>query len=498
MSKQSSTRVLQIPLNLESLVWAILILAGFTLFALSVYRAATYSFTVDESVDFGILNWDQRYSQMGNLSEPYVLEMSANLFGTSELSLRLSTLFGHALYLVCSLFLLKRVRSVLLRLSGFVLFNLNPFLLDFMFLARGYGLALGCLMLSVLLLTLSYEHRDKSRFVLYLFLSVLTGCLTVVANLSFLNFIVPLLLAVAWLLFTDSTLRRIEFRHFLPAAGIYAVAGGFLAFMLLKAFDLQTRGALSYGGHTGFLNDTFGSLFSSSRYFVSYSPQINTGVLLTVFGLFGAICLINLWMLLKRPKVPLAVLYSVLLIGALVLPILENTFLGVLYPLDRATLYYIPLFALALIATFDLVANKSFPAWMRSLALVAPSLVAVALVFHFFRSYDPHIVYTWRFNTHDKQVIEIINYDRVNMPSDRPLKLGNTWLYEPSMNFYRFTRGYTWLAPVTRDPINGTDFDYIYAYQEDLNKTPIPNSVVLAKFADTNTVLLRVIRENAK
>ena len=50
--------------------------------------------------------------------------------------------------------------------------------------------------------------------------------------------------------------------------------------------------------------------------------------------------------------------------------------------------------------------------------------------------------------------------------------LGITWLFEPTVNYYRLTRGLTWLNPVTR---NGPSIaaDYYYVMRDDLGRIPM-------------------------
>jgi hypothetical protein len=77
------------------------------------------------------------------------------------------------------------------------------------------------------------------------------------------------------------------------------------------------------------------------------------------------------------------------------------------------------------------------------------------------------------------------------MGAGRLLTLGDSWLLEPSLNFYRVTRGYSWLAPVTRAPLDARDYDYIYAFARDVDERTARRYVTVAAFPDTGTVLLR-------
>jgi hypothetical protein len=64
---------------------------------------------------------------------------------------------------------------------------------------------------------------------------------------------------------------------------------------------------------------------------------------------------------------------------------------------------------------------------------------------------------------------------------------------EPSLNFYRVTRSDTWLAPVTRDPVTAGHYDYVYGFEADVTQLR-DQSVRLASYGDTNTLLVRVNR----
>ena len=66
--------------------------------------------------------------------------------GSSEFVLRLPNLFGYAMFMAFSLLILQRAVRPTFATGGFLLLNLNPYVLDFFTLSRGYGLSLGFLM----------------------------------------------------------------------------------------------------------------------------------------------------------------------------------------------------------------------------------------------------------------------------------------------------------------------------------------------------------------
>ena len=81
--------------------------------------------------------------------------------GDSELALRLPSLAGYGLYLSFSVLILRSISERPVAIAGFVLLNLNPYLLDYFALSRGYGLSLGCLM-GALFFFLRFASRRVS------------------------------------------------------------------------------------------------------------------------------------------------------------------------------------------------------------------------------------------------------------------------------------------------------------------------------------------------
>jgi len=114
-------------------------------------------------------------------------------------------------------------------------------------------------------------------------------------------------------------------------------------------------------------------------------------------------------------------------------------------------LYYLPLYALALLSGFHALAHLSGRPWIKGAAALLPATMALALTWHFYCGFSLHHCHTWFYDAHNKEAIEILAQDREQHSPLRRVRLGNNWLLEPSLNFYRLTHHYTWLDPVTRD-----------------------------------------------
>jgi len=76
--------------------------------------------------------------------------LATQIFGTSELTVRLPALLGATLYITASYRLCRLLsRSLVLQLALFVCLVYNPFIFDYLVTARGYALALGLLMWAI-------------------------------------------------------------------------------------------------------------------------------------------------------------------------------------------------------------------------------------------------------------------------------------------------------------------------------------------------------------
>ena len=110
-------------------------------------------------------------------------KLVAALTGPSELALRVPALAGYALYVWFSARLLQHHTSRIVAIAGLLLLNLNPYLLDFFGLSRGYGLSIGFMMGALYFL---FTNQLPRMFVF--------ATAAVLANFSMLNIYVGLVL----------------------------------------------------------------------------------------------------------------------------------------------------------------------------------------------------------------------------------------------------------------------------------------------------------------
>ena len=96
--------------------------------------------------------------------------------------------------------------------------------------------------------------------------------------------------------------------------------------------------------------------------------------------------------------------------------------------------------------------------WL-SRALLAPLLpVALLCVVQFTLQFQTSHYGQWRYDAGTRELVgRIRRLHRVH--ADKPVRLGISWVLEPSINFYRKMYRLGWMAPVTRDGPKGR-YDY--------------------------------------
>jgi len=173
------------------------VIAGVALFLLAyvVLRAVRVNLTYDEALTYGnyltgdLLHVFNFSSTNNHLLNSFLARFFYILGGNIEWVLRLPNLLGYGLYLAFSFLILNKLPNKVLAVGGFLLLNLNPYVLDFFSLCRGYGLSLGFLMAAFFFYISFLEKMLQQKEVRYRDLSWSFGmsACSVLANYVLLN-----------------------------------------------------------------------------------------------------------------------------------------------------------------------------------------------------------------------------------------------------------------------------------------------------------------------
>lgn len=182
----------KIPLQLS-----LVLLSGLGIVWYIIYKASHTSFTHDESYTYthyvhqgfmDIVSYKTPYTN-NHILNTVLMKYCELLFGSSELSLRLPNILAFILYSIFIILLLYKYIPKLM-FPFYLLMVLNPHLLDFFALARGYGLSFAFLLMSLYYLSLYFTSKQNKHLILF----NVGAFLSVMSNFSLLNYYVAALI----------------------------------------------------------------------------------------------------------------------------------------------------------------------------------------------------------------------------------------------------------------------------------------------------------------
>jgi hypothetical protein len=385
------------------------------------YRASTQSIIHDEAFTWQVYLagpssalWEV-YEANHHFLATLLMRFFTSGFGFSELAMRAGALLGAAIFLwslwrvANAVFTGWRVVAVL------ALGALHPLILDFLVVARGYGLALALLTWGLAELG---EQRPAWR-------AALAWGFAVWANLVFGPPTLILTALVAW--------RKRDWR---PAA---AYAGALVMLGMVSPLSTATAGNFYVGTE---------DVLHCVRDLTAASIHHSLPTTLLMVDEVGFVVVPLMWLAgawaawrgraLSTPREWLLAGSMVAATGSAVLLLAAHVVAKVPLPQDRTGIYFFLLGAL-LVALLWEDPNR----WVRWFA----TGVGALLIGLFAAQLQVKSFYVWRYDTDTRALLENAGARWQGRP---PALLGGSWVFEPTANFYRVTRKWTWLQPVTR------------------------------------------------
>ena len=416
---------------------AIFLIISFLLFAYVIWRAAFLSFTYDECWSYSLItgNFKEMFKTTNNhLLNSFGMWLFSGLFGNHEFVLRIPSLIGFIFYLFYSYKLSKSACNQTLSLGIFILFNFNPYMLDFFSLARGYGMALGFLMAS-LYYTIVPKAGYNKKFRNY---SIIFAALSILSNLIFLHYLVALLILI---IFEDLSSKKIsasKFPDWVKDNLIILIICTTLTVILYPVIITIFRfKGFDAGGSVGFWEDTVKSLIDFSYYFQKYPDWISLflkGFLILIFLTGGILSFLHVFF---HKRFDILVISFVLLAISVLSPIIQHWLIGSLFPSERTALFYLPIF----ISLFLAVLNKISSTTIRfKITSYIPIVLCFPIIYHCGKCANLHYTRNWKFDADTKFIIEKLNDTHKEILGT--LNVGIDWTVEPSTKYYKLKYGY--------------------------------------------------------
>ncbi|MBC7695395.1 MAG: hypothetical protein H7141_08130 [Burkholderiales bacterium] len=270
------------------------------------------------------------------------------LFGFEKTSqLRWFSLLSSGIFLTIIYFWIKTIRDFPVKVFACSVAVLNPFLIDYLSLARGYSTALMFEALSIACYCIALKNNKRSTAVISLFF---TG-MAAIANFNFFYFFVAFCCIYFFRYFFKRDFAFLKSKLFYLemffAFGIAAVVIKALRFITTCSNDIG-----AYGGE-----DLISGVFMGYVHTLVYSNDNVNETSLRVFATIFCVLVMSasvygIW-LHKQHRCPWYTLSAGLLLLMILLTMITKLCFGVLYPTYRTALMFYPLIAMVLIGFFN-------------------------------------------------------------------------------------------------------------------------------------------------
>lgn len=391
-----------------------------------------------------------------------LIKINQIIFGNSLIAARLhNVLFFIPFYIFTVLLSSLAFRDSWIR-AGFTLtVILQPYLLDFFSVTRGYGLSLAFLMVSLYYVVM-YERKKSMKL---LVLAEISGVLGVYANLTLLNYFIPIQALIFYLnLSTFYTSQRQTFwKTILIQLVSILVLGLLMIFPILK---MTSTDQFVYWGSTGFFSDTVVALVSSLKYTATYfnwTKQTNAllvvGIIIITISLGIGIGLYHQHRQKSILYLSVTTLFLVLVYNALQFYILKIPFLNA-----RTSLFFVPISMLPFFASIDVIQIylKKVGTWMTFLLIVF-------ITHHFIITFQEKNVFEWWFDENTFEVLDDVQKDATASQITTPIMIDCSWLFQPSLSYHgdQCCKSTIQIVPYHKDPNANSDAIYYYATSDE-------------------------------
>jgi hypothetical protein len=439
--------------------------------------------------------------------------MSISIFGLSEFSQRLPSVLGAVLYFysifqICALLLGEGA----LFLLGVGFLSLNPFLLDYLCLARGYSLGLAFFLYAIyqLMLYLSAArgaqnpNRVLNKAGIAMGLSI--GCnVIMIFPAGALGLAIFTLLITEWMLAkpapaeraaAEEQRRKKKRDRKRKAADVTGGRSAWQAMIHLATPAILVAGiSVTLPRKLVYIEEGY---LGPPSVFAILEGIVRPSLLHSATGQLGLAALVPLDLLVRvvtyfvAPAVLLAVvLCSIAMVrawargrsfdtlpetdrlllllsgtmpAALIMIVASRYVFAQPYPEMRTVLYWIPLFGLASLALV-----KKLLAGSRAQQIGAISMIACLLfcIVQFATQFNTRYFAEWAYCAATKDMMQIIRTQHAAKPDAR-VRAGASWQFEPGINFYRAMWQLVWMDPVFRESPDA-DYDYYLLLNDDIS-----------------------------
>ncbi len=408
---------------------------------------------------------------------------SMKVFGHDQWVIRLPSLLSFFIFSTAVFSILSRTinRSSWFFLPAALIF-VNPYLLDFFGLCRGYAISITMVTASIALLLEAF-HSLKDKFI---WLSLFAALLASYANFSALVFWASAT-GLVWFYFCIKNEFKLK-PLTRPTIILFFISLAYLALIITPIQKMHSSNEFQYWTSNGFYDETVKSMETNWFYDSPLLTKIDQDHL---FIFIFAVLLINLVLLIRQFRkekfsTKLFTNPQFLSIILLSLPVIINLaqteIIGTPNLNGRTALFFYPIISTLFVTALAKIQNIKAS---RSKKLLA---IFMGLAFMLNLSHRTKLgrVKEWYY---DQNTLEVINYLKEKY-NGRPLSLKTSWFFHPSFYFYFDSGKAPWID------LQGYDYnldvhsqaEYYYIFAEDYNILE-PGFDVVYKFSPDRWLL---------
>lgn len=337
----------------------------------------TYNFVIDE--------WDRIIANNHKLNT-FLMKVFGGVFGHNEWALRLPNSLSFVLYAWATWRLVKRVPSTWIAVLASIVLLVQPNLIEFFSIARGYALGTAFFIAAVVMTIEASDAKESASFSQrrLLYASICIG-LGLGAYLAAINVFIMISACILGLQIWKWS--RFGWRSLLTT-GFILVFG--FAWGVNELIELGQSEQLFYGNES---YAQFWERFQLYYLWPVYGPYfLRASTMLNLLAL-GLLWPVFLWLFNRKFKAEV-VIPLVILVGSSIGWVLEFEFFDSLLPMHRTSLVYYPLLGVLVVGFMIAVGRLERPI-LKYTTMVVYSVFAFVILGNFSKAVDFEVLREW-------------------------------------------------------------------------------------------------------
>jgi hypothetical protein len=489
-------------LQKKSISSLLILLIGILIISYISTKATISSFTHDESYSYtryvhtsfmDILTYKIPFTN-NHILNTLLMKFFESVFGSSELALRIPNIILLFVFLFY-IFLFFKKDNEIIGLCMFVFMCSNFYLMDFFGLARGYGLSIGFMSMSLYHLLQSFQANKNRNLLLFnigAFLSVLSNFVLLYFYLAALV-VYNIYVLIIHFRFLENQNKKY---NFLKINWINFISFVYTAIVIYEPLrKIHKYKIIDFGGTDGFMKDTVTSLIYKyfNNYIITPSEILYIKIVILIPVILSFFLIVkNLYQAKKEffENAKELIIVNLILLIIPLETIVQHYLLNSNYLVERFALFLFPLFVLniAFLIDYWLKIKNRYRIFIFSVAII----LALLSVTNFYKGMNLNYCADWGYDAETKNAVKelIADHNKVNS-FNLKTKIGINWLFEPAINFYRQTWDIDWLQVADRNGLTAND-DYCYIFKTELDTLKHKNYTIIFSSDKTKTALIRI------